>query len=90
MKKKAPSAPARAEPGDDEIREYAYHLYEQSGRTDGQDFENWLEARACLQAGIPAHGAQTRLHRHLEARRLHPPANQAITVANPESRNLAL
>lgn len=38
------------EPTDDEIRDYAHHLYEQSGCIPGRDLENWLEARDCLMA----------------------------------------
>lgn len=33
------------EPTDDEIRDYARRLYEQSGCVRGRDLENWLEAR---------------------------------------------
>ena len=31
-----------------DIRAYAAHLYEQSGRIPNRDIENWLEAKACL------------------------------------------
>jgi hypothetical protein len=54
-----------AEPSDDVIREYAYHLYAQSSREDGHDVDNWLEARACLKANIPTRASRTRLHRHI-------------------------
>lgn len=39
---------SRLEPTDEEIRDYAYHLYEQSGCLPGRDLENWIEARDCL------------------------------------------
>jgi len=44
---------AYAEPTEDENRDYAYHLYEQSGRIPGRDLENWFEASACLRANLP-------------------------------------
>ena len=44
----APVATHRSEPTDDAVRDYAYHLYEQSGSTPGRDLENWLEATDCL------------------------------------------
>ena len=43
----APSADPLA-PTDDEIREYAYHLYLESGRIPGRDLENWFEAEASM------------------------------------------
>ena len=49
----------------EQIREYAYHLYEQNGRVPGHDLDNWLEAEACLTANIPRIHSRTRLHRHL-------------------------
>ena len=48
---------------EDQVRDYAYHLYEQSNRVPGRDVENWLEAAACLRARIPAHESGSRLHR---------------------------
>jgi hypothetical protein len=65
MKNKLKSPKVRAEPSDEDIRGYAYHLYAQSSRTDGHDIDNWLEAKACLRANIPSDGSRTRLHRHL-------------------------
>jgi hypothetical protein len=65
MKKKSKTpAPAVREPSEDEIRDYAFHLYEQSGRQPGHDVENWLEAKACLEANVPRPHAHARLHRH--------------------------
>lgn len=55
-------------PSEDDIRDYAYHLYEQSGRVPGHDLEHWLEAKACLEANIPKHRARTRLHHHRNPR----------------------
>jgi hypothetical protein len=70
MKKKShPStAPARTVT-EDEIRDYAYHLYQQGGCIPGHDVENWIEAKACLEANIPREHSHTRLHHHR-----HPPA----------------
>ncbi len=53
------------DPREDDIRDYAYHLYEQSNCAPGHDLGNWLEATACLKANIPAHRSSTRLHRHV-------------------------
>lgn len=50
---------------EESIRDYAYHLYEQSGRVPGHDLDNWLEARACLLANIPTHHSRSRLHYHV-------------------------
>jgi hypothetical protein len=56
------------------IRDYAYHLYEQSGCVPGRDLDNWLEASAALhhptpsghvQPGAePAFGAPSQGHVH--------------------------
>ncbi len=54
-----------ADPSEDEIREYAYHLYEQSSYIPGHDVDNWEEARACLKARIAPHDSHRRLHHHL-------------------------
>jgi hypothetical protein len=60
-------------PKEEDIREYAFHLYEQSRCEPGHDVDNWLEATACLQANIPAHRSGTRLHRHINTPEfLHP------------------
>ena len=70
------SVPPSRELVEDEIRDYAYHLYEQSGCLPHHDLENWLEAKACLEANVrkqPAHG---RLHRHG-----HPEAVEAVEIA---------
>jgi len=54
------SAPVQ-EPGDDAIREYAYHLYQQGSGEPGHEVDDWLEATACLKANIPSHSAVGRL-----------------------------
>lgn len=66
MKTKTKAMPLAREPLESEIRDYAYHLYEQNGCVPGHDEENWLEAKACLEANIPKERASTRLHRHRE------------------------
>lgn len=60
-----PPTPILPAPTDDEIRSYAYHLYQQSGCRRDRDMDNWLEATACLKANIPADRSGMRLHRHL-------------------------
>lgn len=57
-------------PRESDIREYAFHLYEQSNCAGGHDLDNWLEATACLQANIPYHRSATRLHAHINEREL--------------------
>ncbi len=53
-------------PSEDDIRAYAYHLYQQSNCAEGRDLDNWLEATACLKANVPPHEAGTRLHRYFK------------------------
>jgi hypothetical protein len=57
---------------EDDIRGYAEHLYEQSGRIPGHDLDNWLEAKACLEANVPRHASHRRLHHHISAARKEP------------------
>ena len=64
MKKKSPSPVVLAGPSENEIREYAFHLYELSNRAPDRDLDNWYEATACLKAHIPTHQSGRRLHRH--------------------------
>ena len=68
MKTKSPSKTVPVVPPEaleNEIRDYAYHLYEQSGRLPGRDLDNWLEAKACILANVARENSHTRLHRHL-------------------------
>lgn len=48
MKKNTTQDTAQTRPSEDDIRDYAYHLYVQSGMVEGNDVKNWLEAEACL------------------------------------------
>ena len=64
MKKKSPSPVVLAGPGENEIREYAFHLYQQSNCAPDRDLDNWLNATACLQANILTHQSGRRLHQH--------------------------
>ena len=50
----------------------------------GRDLENWLEARACLEACIPKSKTHTRLHQHTHHR-----AQTVITTKSLEARNLS-
>jgi hypothetical protein len=36
----------------DDIRDYAEHLYQQGGRMPGHDLDNWLESEACLRCHL--------------------------------------
>jgi hypothetical protein len=65
MKNKALRPLVLNKPSESDIREYAFHLYAQSNRRPGHDLENWLEAKACLEAHIPLHASHLRLHHHI-------------------------
>jgi len=64
MKTKIKTSALVREPLESEIRDYAYHLYEQNGCAPGHDEENWLEAKACLEANVPKERTHARLHHH--------------------------
>ena len=64
MKKKFPSPVVLAGPSENEIREYAFHLYQLSNCAPGRDLDNWHEATACLKAHIPTHQSGQRLYQH--------------------------
>jgi DTW domain-containing protein YfiP len=49
-----------------DVRDYAYHLYCQSGSVPGRDLDNWLEAKACLCARIPKSESHIRLHQRTQ------------------------
>jgi hypothetical protein len=53
-------------PSEDEIRDYANHLYVQRGSLNGHASDDWLEAEACLAANIPKESSRTRMHRHAQ------------------------
>jgi hypothetical protein len=53
-------------PSEDEVRDYANHLYFQRGSADGHDCDDWLEAEACLAANIPREFSRTRMHHHTQ------------------------
>jgi len=38
---------------ENEIRDYAYHIYVESGHRNDRCRENWVDARACLKARVP-------------------------------------
>ncbi|MEO6873688.1 MAG: DUF2934 domain-containing protein [Opitutaceae bacterium] len=54
------------QPSEDEIRDYANHLYVQRGSGNGHDVADWFEAEACLRAQIPKEASRTRLHHHTQ------------------------
>jgi hypothetical protein len=47
---------------EEEIRLMAYRIWEDQGRQDGRDVEQWLKAEATWQQ--QTHGQQTLLHSH--------------------------
>ena len=49
------------QPKDEAIRDYAYHLYEQSGFLPNRDLDNWLEATAILKINISGVNLDARL-----------------------------
>ncbi len=54
-KKTVPTTTAESHAiGEDEIRRRAYQLYEERGRNDGHDIDDWLRAEAELRAGAHA------------------------------------
>ena len=85
MKTKRHTTALRLEPTEDDVRDYAYHLYLQSGCTQGRDLENWLEAKACLKACIPKSKAHARLHHHT----VKGGRTVDITLQSLEARNLS-
>jgi hypothetical protein len=50
MRQVSKPRPGFPKPTEDEIRDYAYHLYLQSGCIPGRDLANWQEAESCLRA----------------------------------------
>ncbi len=64
MRRVAKPRPAFPKPTEDEIREYAYHLYVQSGFVPGRDLENWQEAESALRARIHPGKAKARPNPH--------------------------
>ena len=41
-------------PLEQQIRDRAYQLYQQRGRSDGHDLEDWLQAKSELTTGVKA------------------------------------
>ena len=74
---------ATLKPTEGDIRDYAFHLYLQSGCVPGRDLENWLEAKASLSACMPKPRAESRTPRIVQ--RL---AEGAYTTESPEAKNL--
>jgi len=54
------------QPSEDEVRDYANHLYIQRGSVNGHDCDDWLEAEACLAANISKEFSRTRMHQHTQ------------------------
>jgi len=82
MKKKPSQRRVEQEPSEELIRDYAQHLYELSGRIPGRDVDNWLEAKACLEACIPRDRSHARLQKHLADVDLIEPPPEAKHMAN--------
>jgi hypothetical protein len=66
QKPAAPATRTAPHPTEDEIREYANHLYVQRGSLHGHDCDDWLEAEACLGSNIPKEYSRTRMHHHTQ------------------------
>lgn len=62
MKAKPVMSRVLQEPDEDQIRDYARHLYEVSGCVPGRDLENWLEAERTLHAALQGPGRSRRRH----------------------------
>ena len=84
MKNKPFGSLAEANPSEDEVRVYAYYLYQQSNGATGHDLDYWLEATACLQANIPAGRSRTRLHQYVNGSE-----NDGPSLLSTEARILA-
>jgi|GEM_PF-5856454 hypothetical protein len=63
MKKMINTVPKPANFSDEVIRDYAYHLYEQSGCIFGRESEDWLEAKTCLELNVPKNYSRSRLYK---------------------------
>ena len=61
-----PLAAIAPQPSEEEIRDYANHLYVQRGSVNGHACDDWLEAEACLGASIPKESSRTRMHHHTQ------------------------
>ena len=64
MRRVAKPRPAFPKPTEQEIREFAYHLYVKSGCVPGRDLENWQEAESRLRAKHASGSAHERPHPH--------------------------
>lgn len=61
----APQSLPRESLNEEEIRDYAYHLYVQNGHRNDQCGDNWKEAEACLRSNIPKAESHIRLSKNL-------------------------
>lgn len=85
MKTKHPTVRTAQMLREDDIRAYAAHLYVQSGRIPNRDIENWLEAKACLDANLrPALPERRRSPRGRRLRGFTMPASDASLWAERE------
>jgi len=82
MKAKPAMHRVRQEPDENQIRDYARHLYEQSGCVPGRDLENWLEAERTLTAALQP-SVQTRRRRDMSV------SDRAIVDTSAETHSLA-
>jgi hypothetical protein len=53
MKKPSARLAVVPQPSEQEISDYAFHLYQQSNCEPGRDLDNWHEATAALMANLP-------------------------------------
>lgn len=55
MKNNTPRLPVPSTITEDDIRDYAYHLYEQGNCQSGNDLAHWFEATAFLHTNATGH-----------------------------------
>ncbi len=71
----------------EEISRLAYELYERSGRADGRDRENWLEAEKIVKARHAGEAGVTRKQMELSAEAVAKKVKEAVkeTVSGVKS-----
>jgi hypothetical protein len=87
MKTKTIARAISAKLVDEDIRDYAYHLYCQNGCQPGHELDNWLEAEACLSAGISKIRSHARLQEHTKRGSI---TGASASTASSELHSLAV
>jgi hypothetical protein len=76
-------SPAPASPSESDIRDYAYHLFEQGDRAPGHELAHWFEASDFLNANWAA--SRNGTHHNPP---IHAPAPLDPSAAMPEERSV--